>query len=332
MTDVRDTRTRPLWRDRRFATYWSGQTLSQPATGSPSWRCRSSRSRTLPRRAGRGRRADRRDLGAQPALARWSARGWTTSDARSELLVVAEPSPGGGGHVTARSRTWPRFMSIVGCCMRSRCSPRRGRRAVPDVLPALLRGGWFPRDQYLPGELAARAPRRSGVACVRRSRPSAATRPGGHRTGGDGRRRGVVPRAPPLAIGSVERRRAAGRGKPARGRGYWRRAVEGLRFLRRAVRLLRGDPRVLDHREPVVRSWRPRSSSSSPAGPSGWDPGQIGLAFGIGAVGGLVGAVFASPAGPPGRPWRGGAFVGASAVQRSPGVHPARRRPGLGRR
>ena len=29
MTGLSDTQTRPLWRDRRFATYWSGQTVSQ---------------------------------------------------------------------------------------------------------------------------------------------------------------------------------------------------------------------------------------------------------------------------------------------------------------
>ena len=29
MTGLSDTHTRPLWRDRRFATYWSGQTVSQ---------------------------------------------------------------------------------------------------------------------------------------------------------------------------------------------------------------------------------------------------------------------------------------------------------------
>ena len=29
MSDRSDTQTRPLWRDRRFATYWSGQTVSQ---------------------------------------------------------------------------------------------------------------------------------------------------------------------------------------------------------------------------------------------------------------------------------------------------------------
>ncbi|MEP6651411.1 MAG: MFS transporter, partial [Lapillicoccus sp.] len=29
MTDVHDTHARPLWRDRRFTTYWSGQTVSQ---------------------------------------------------------------------------------------------------------------------------------------------------------------------------------------------------------------------------------------------------------------------------------------------------------------
>jgi MFS family permease len=108
-----------------------------------------------------------------------------------------------------------------------------------------------------------------------------------------------------LAIGSVQVSEApveaaqgtagegsVGHGSADHGEGLWRRAVEGLRFLRHHpyLRATLGCSTVINLfnfvGSAVVILFASRSL--------GLDPGQIGLGFGIGAVGGLVGAVVAS--------------------------------------
>ena len=106
--------------------------------------------------------------------------------------------------------------------------------------------------------------------------------------GGHGRRRGVVPR---LGVGHRLRhdRRAAGRGRRRGAGALARRAVEGLRFLRRHpyLRAPSGPSTVVNLFSFVALAVVILFASRT----LGLDPGQIGLAFGIGAVGGLIGAV-----------------------------------------
>lgn len=285
MSSRGDTHTAPLWRDRRFATYWSGQTVSQLG--------------------------DRVSELALPLIA----------------VTTLQVSPAQVGILTAA--IWaPNLLSlVVGAWVdRQRCKRRLlvvanlVQAAAVAVLPiahlagfvsmdllyavalVLGAGGVLYQTSYPP--FFARLVRRDQY--VQANSLLSATRSGsfivGPALGGLLIQAVTAPVAmavdavsflgSALAIGSVrvEEPPVEADGE---GPGLWRRAVEGLRFLRRHpfLRATLGCSTVINLFSflsfAVVILFASRTLHL--------DAGQIGVAFAIGAVGGLFGAVLASP-------------------------------------
>jgi MFS family permease len=257
VTDLQATHTRPLWRDRRFVTYWSGQTVSQLG--------------------------DRVSELALPLIA----------------VTTLHASPAEVGVLTAA--IWaPNLLSlVVGAWVDHQRRKKRllvvanlGQAAAVAVLPVahgfgvmsmwllyavalvLGAGGVLYQTSYQP--FFARLVRRDQY--LQANSLLSATRSGSFIAG-------------PLAIASVsvEEPPVARADESPR---LWRRAVEGLRFLRRHpyLRATLGCSTVLNLfsfvASAVVILFASRTLEL--------DAGQIGLAFGLGAVGGLVGAAGAS--------------------------------------
>ena len=285
MTGLSDTHTRPLWRDRRFATYWSGQTVSQLGDRISEL--------ALPLIAVTTLHASAAEVGVltaaiwAPNLLSLVVGAWVDHQRRKRrLLVVANLIQ------AARSLVLPvahlaGFMSMwqlyaVALVLGA------GRRALPDLLPAVLRRAGPPRP--VPQANTLLSATRSGVV-HRGSRAGRAAHPGAHRTGGDGRRRGVV-----RGLGAADRlgpgRRTAGRdrrtrpGLLRRSRDGWASSCGTPTCARRSAcattinlfYLMAGALLIL--------------FASRELGPVA---GVIGLALGIGAVGGLLGTVVAGP-------------------------------------
>ena len=294
VTDLRDTRTRPLWRDRQFATYWSGQTVSQLGDRVSEL--------ALPLIAVTTLHAGPAEVGVLTA-AIWAPNllsvvvgAWVDHQRRKKrLLVVANMVqaaavailPVAHGRVPCRSG----FVYAVALLL------ARGVLYQTSYPPFFARP--VRRDQYVEANFA----QCYAVRLVhRRSCAGRSADPGADRAGRDGRGCGVVRR-----VGAGDRLgpgRGARRGGGARAHETWRRAVEGLWFLRHHpyLRATLGCSTVVNLSFltfAVVILFASRTLQL--------DPGQIGLAFAIGAVGGLVGAVLASPLARrigPGRPGR----------------------------
>ena len=284
MTERPDTHTRPLWRDRRFVTYWSGQTVSQLGDRVSEL--------ALPLIAVTTLHASPAEVGVLTA-AIWAPNllsvvvgAWVDHHRRKKrLLVVANlvqaaavavlpaaygfgvMSMGllyavalvlGAGGVLYQTSYPPFFARLV----------RRDQYLQANSLLSATRSGSFIAGPALGGLLieAVTAPVAMVVDAVSFVASS-------------------------LAIFSVrvEEPPVAG---PQESPRLWRRAVEGLRFLRRHpyLRATLGCSTVLNFftfvASAVVILFASRTLEL--------DAGQIGLAFGLGAMGGLVGAVGAS--------------------------------------
>jgi len=284
VTERPDTHTRPLWRDRRFVTYWSGQTVSQLGDRVSEL--------ALPLIAVTTLHASPAEVGVLTA-AIWAPNllsvvvgAWVDHHRRKKrLLVVANlvqaaavavlpaaygfgvMSMGllyavalvlGAGGVLYQTSYPPFFARLV----------RRDQYLQANSLLSATRSGSFIAGPALGGLLieAVTAPVAMVVDAVSFVASS-------------------------LAIFSVrvEEPPVAG---PQDSPRLWRRAVEGLRFLRRHpyLRATLGCSTVLNFftfvASAVVILFASRTLEL--------DAGQIGLAFGLGAMGGLVGAVGAS--------------------------------------
>jgi MFS family permease len=285
VTDLRDTRTRPLWRDRQFATYWSGQTVSQLGDRVSEL--------ALPLIAVTTLHASPAEVGVLTA-AIWAPNllsvvvgAWVDHQRRKKrLLVVANLVQAAAvailpvAHVAGFMSIWLLYavallLGAGGVLYQTSYPPffarlvRRDQYVEANSLLSATRSGSFIAGPALGGLLiqALTAPVAMVVDAV-----------------------SFVASA--LAIGSVRVEEGVVEESPERS-GTWLRALEGLRFVRRHpyLRATLGCSTVVNLFSfltfAVVILFASRTLQL--------DPGQIGLAFAIGAVGGLVGAVLASP-------------------------------------
>ena len=319
MTELRDTRIRPLWRDRRFATYWSGQTVSQLGDRVSEL--------ALPLIAVTTLHASAAEVGVltaaiwAPNLLSLLVGAWVDHQRRKKrLLVVANLIQAAAvavlpvAHVTGFMSMWLLYavalvLGAGGVLYQTSYPPffarlvRRDQYLQANSLLSATRSGSFIAGPALGGLLiqALTAP----VAMVVDA---------------------VSFLGSALAIGSVKVDEPPVEGA-GEGPGLWRRAVEGLRFLRRHpyLRATLGCSTIVNLfsfvASAVVILFASRTLEL--------DPGQIGLAFGHrrgrrtrrGGVRVAAGASRRSRSRGRGR---------GSALQRSAGVHPARHGPGLG--
>lgn len=283
MTVPGQTQTRPLWRDRRFATYWSSQTVSQVGDRVSEL--------ALPLIAVTTLHASAAEVGVltaaiwAPNLISLVVGAWVDQQRhKKQLLVIANLVQAaavtvlpvayaagfmsmwllyvvalvlGAGGVLYQTSYPPLFARLVG----------RDQYLEANSLLSATRSGSFIAGPALGGLLiqAVTAPVAMVVDAV-----------------------SFVGSA--LAIGSVRVDEPAV--ENAKESGLWRRAVEGLTFLRHHpyLRATLGCSTLVNlfsfAATAVVILFASRSL--------GLNPGQIGLAYGIGAVGGLVGAAGAS--------------------------------------
>lgn len=284
MTNLSDTRTHPLWRDRRFATYWSGQTVSQLGDRISEL--------ALPLIAVTTLHASAAEVGVltaaiwAPNLLSLVVGAWVDHQRRKKrLLVVANLIQAAAvavlpiAHLAGFMSMWLLYavalvLGAGGVLYQTSYPPffarlvRRDQYLQANSLLSATRSGSFIAGPALGGLLiqALTAP----VAMVVDA---------------------VSFLGSALAIGSVKVDEPPVEGA-GEGPGLWRRSVEGLRFLRRHpyLRATLGCSTVVNLFSFVASAVVILFASRT----LGLDPGQIGLAFGIGAVGGLVGAVFAS--------------------------------------
>jgi len=278
------THTGPLWRDRRFATYWSGQTVSQLGDRVSEL--------ALPLIAVTTLHASAAEVGVltaaiwAPNLLSLVVGAWVDHQRRKKrLLVVANVIQAAAvavlpvAHVLGFMSMWLLYAVAVvlgagGVLYQTSYPPffarlvRRDQYLQANSLLSATRSGSFIAGPALGGLLiqAVTAP----VAMVVDA---------------------VSFLASALAIGSVKVDEPPLEGS-SEANGLWPRAVEGLKFLRRHpyLRATLGCSTVINLfnfvGSAVVILFASRSL--------GLDPGQIGVAFGIGAVGGLLGAIVAS--------------------------------------
>lgn len=284
MTEPATSHTGPLWRDRRFATYWSGQTVSQLGDRVSEL--------ALPLIAVTTLHASPAEVGVLTA-AIWAANllslvvgAWVDHQRRKKrLLVIANLVQAGAvavlpvAHVLGFMSMWLLYavallLGAGGVLYQTSYPPffarlvRQDQYLEANSLLSATRSGSFIAGPALGGLLiqAVTAPVAMVVDAV-----------------------SFVASA--LAIGSVRLEEPPVE-RAAESTGLWRRAVEGLRFLRHHpyLRATLGSSTVINLfnfvGSAVVILFASRTLQL--------DAGQIGVAFGIGAVGGLLGAVLAS--------------------------------------
>jgi MFS family permease len=284
VTDLRDTHTRPLWRDRRFATYWSGQTVSQLGDRVSEL--------ALPLIAVTTLHASPAQVGVltaaiwAPNLLSLVVGAWVDEQVRKKRLLVGANLVQAGAvavlpvaHGFGFLSMWLLYavalaLGTGGVLYQTSYQPffarlvRRDQYLQANSLLSATRSGSFIAGPALGGLLiqAVTAPVAMVVDAV-----------------------SFVASSVAIASVRVEEPPVAGAEESPR---LWRRAVEGLRFLRRHpyLRATLGCSTVLNFfsflASAVVILFASRTLEL--------EAGQIGLAFGLGAVGGLVGAVGAS--------------------------------------
>jgi predicted MFS family arabinose efflux permease len=284
VTQRPDTHTRPLWRDHRFVTYWSGQTVSQLGDRVSEL--------ALPLIAVTTLHASPAEVGVLTA-AIWAPNllsvvvgAWVDQQRRRKRLLVganlvqaaavaALPAAHGFGFLSM----WLLFavalaLGAGGVLYQTSYQPffvrlvRRDQYLQANSLLSATRSASFIAGPALGGLLiqAVTAPVAMVVDAVSFVASSVAIA-------------SVRVDEPPLARAGESPR-------------LWRRAVEGLRFLRGHpfLRATLGCSTVVNFFSFVASAVVILFASRT----LGLDAGQIGLAFGLGAVGGLVGAVGAS--------------------------------------
>ena len=283
--DACDTHTAPLWRDRRFVTYWSGQTVSQLGDRVSEL--------ALPLIAVTTLQAGPAEIGAltaaiwAPNLLSLVVGAWVDQQRQKKrLLVVANLVQAAAvavlpvAHVAGFVSMW--LLYAVALVLGA--GGVLYQTSYPPFFARLVR-----RDQYVEANSLLSATRSASFIA-------------GPALGGLLIQAVTAPVAMVIdavsflgsafAIGSVsvEEPPVEGAGE---GPGLWRRAVEGLRFLRRHpyLRATLGCSTVINLFSfisfAVVILFASRTLQL--------DPGQIGVAFAVGAVGGLLGAVLAAP-------------------------------------
>jgi MFS family permease len=278
------THTGPLWRDRRFATYWSGQTVSQLGDRVSEL--------ALPLIAVTTLAASPAEVGVltaaiwAPNLLSLVVGAWVDHRRhKKRLLVVANLIQAGAVAVLPVAHVLG-FMSMSLLYAVALVLGAGGvlyQTSYPPFFARLVR-----REQYLEANSLLSATRSGSFIA-------------GPALGGLLIQAVTAPVAmvvdavsflgSALAIGSVRVEEPPVEAS-SESTGLWRRALEGLRFLRHHpyLRATLGCSTVVNLfnfvGSAVVILFASRTL--------GLDPGQIGLAFGLGAVGGLVGAVVAS--------------------------------------